>query len=221
MFKWFESEKQELYLGYGLLVLLFVQLFTISLLPINYQTIFYNIIISLIYLSLVLFIKNNIWFVYVFALIVLEWLFVLFKLHFLAQLLFVFNVCFFIFIIFHFIVRIAHSKSVSAIVILNAINAYLLLAVLSAIIIKFIHSIDLGAIDFPQSETFINGVPQVSDFQYFGLVTLSTLGYGEIVPVSPIARSVSTLITIVGQLYIAIILAMLVGKFSSRQSNTN
>lgn len=46
---------------------------------------------------------------------------------------------------------------------------------------------------------------------YFSFVTLSTLGYGDVVPVHPAARSFSTLEALTGQLYLAILVARLVG----------
>jgi len=48
-------------------------------------------------------------------------------------------------------------------------------------------------------------------FTYYSLVTLSTLGYGDITPLSPFARSLSALEAITGQLFIAITIARLVG----------
>jgi hypothetical protein len=45
---------------------------------------------------------------------------------------------------------------------------------------------------------------------YFSFVTLTTLGYGEIVPVHPLARSLATLEGIIGQLYPATLLARLI-----------
>ena len=45
---------------------------------------------------------------------------------------------------------------------------------------------------------------------YFSFVTLTTVGYGDIVPVAPAARSLAALKALVGQLYPAIILARLV-----------
>ncbi len=45
------------------------------------------------------------------------------------------------------------------------------------------------------------------DLIYFSIVTLTTVGYGDIVPVHPIARSLATMEALVGQLYPAIILA--------------
>jgi len=50
---------------------------------------------------------------------------------------------------------------------------------------------------------------------YFSLVTLTTLGYGDIVPVRPFARSLATLEAAAGILYIAITVARLVAAYQS------
>ena len=57
----------------------------------------------------------------------------------------------------------------------------------------------------------------ISDMIYYAAVTMTTLGYGDMVPTSPIAKSLSTLIAVTGQFYIAILVAMLVGKFIAQQ----
>jgi voltage-gated potassium channel len=51
----------------------------------------------------------------------------------------------------------------------------------------------------------------LSHFSYYSFVTLTTLGYGDITPLTPVARSLSLLEAITGQLYIAILIARLVG----------
>jgi hypothetical protein len=50
-------------------------------------------------------------------------------------------------------------------------------------------------------------------------VTLNTLGYGEITPTVPFAKSISILISTSGQIYIAVIIAMLVGKYAGSQKD--
>ncbi len=59
-------------------------------------------------------------------------------------------------------------------------------------------------------------------FVYFSFCTLSTVGYGDIVPVSRLARSCAMMESVTGQLYLAILVARLVGLHiaatSSRQS---
>lgn len=58
---------------------------------------------------------------------------------------------------------------------------------------------------------------QLLEFAYFSFVTLTTLGYGEITPAASFARAFVTLEAIFGQLYVAILVAALVGiHISSR-----
>jgi hypothetical protein len=49
-----------------------------------------------------------------------------------------------------------------------------------------------------------------SDLVYFSFTTLTTLGYGDIMPVHPFARSLSNIEAIIGQVYPATLLARLV-----------
>ena len=53
-------------------------------------------------------------------------------------------------------------------------------------------------------------------YNYFSYVTISTLGYGEITPVTRPARSLASMEALVGQLYIAVLIARLVAIYSSR-----
>lgn len=54
-------------------------------------------------------------------------------------------------------------------------------------------------------------------FQYFSTVTLTTVGFGDIVPVAPGARLVTGLEAILGQLYLAVVVATLVGRVAARR----
>ncbi len=54
------------------------------------------------------------------------------------------------------------------------------------------------------------------NFSYYSFVTLTTLGYGDIVPMSPVAKSISALEAVFGQLYIALLVARLVGLYISQ-----
>ena len=56
-------------------------------------------------------------------------------------------------------------------------------------------------------------------FNYFSFVTMATLGYGDIVPRHPLAQVVVALETIMGQLYLAIVVAWLVGSIAVNRSN--
>ena len=55
---------------------------------------------------------------------------------------------------------------------------------------------------------------------YFSLVTMTTIGYGDIVPLAPAARSLASIEGLLSQLYLAIIIARLVGlTIASRLQN--
>jgi hypothetical protein len=54
------------------------------------------------------------------------------------------------------------------------------------------------------------------EFVYFSLVTITTLGYGDIAPVSQEARSLATLQAVTGQFYVAVLVARFVAILSSR-----
>jgi voltage-gated potassium channel len=54
---------------------------------------------------------------------------------------------------------------------------------------------------------------------YFSFITLSTVGYGDITPVSRIARWLAALEAMTGLLYVAVLIARLVALYSSRKSD--
>ena len=58
----------------------------------------------------------------------------------------------------------------------------------------------------------------MSKMFYYTFVTYTSTGYGDITPTIPSTRSLATLISTTGQLYVAIIIAMLVGKFSGMEA---
>ncbi len=55
---------------------------------------------------------------------------------------------------------------------------------------------------------------------YFSFITLLTIGYGDMTPLTPLAQKASILIGLVGQFYLVIVTAVVVGKFIN-QNKTN
>jgi hypothetical protein len=64
-----------------------------------------------------------------------------------------------------------------------------------------------------------NSTDRQSDLIYFSLVTLSTVGYGDIVPLTGEARMVAALEGVTGVLYIAITVAILVSGYRRTSSD--
>ena len=101
--------------------------------------------------------------------------------------------------------------------ILGAIAVYLLFG------IGWAHAYHIAELLHPGSFNSTTGtMTTVSDWAYFSFTTLTTLGYGDITPVHPIARSLSIFEALTGQLYLAITIARLVAmEVVSWQAKTN
>lgn len=95
--------------------------------------------------------------------------------------------------------------------VLGAVLIYLNVAVLFAIIYNMLDSFSSGAIRLASGE-FLNGdmSSRLAQLSYFSLTTITTTGYGDIVPVHPIARSLANLESVFGALFPATFVARLV-----------
>ncbi|MFP4471360.1 MAG: potassium channel family protein [Bacteroidales bacterium] len=206
--------------NYSLLFFVLMFLYGIPLLPSGVESHAYNICLTLIFILSALNIeryKNTILTASMISLVLL-WISILFRFDILIWLSRIAGVAFFCAIVFSFIATISRSLTVNQKVILQSINGYLLLGIMYSLIIGLLVSINPNTLNFPEGD-MVSGYDagSFSSFVYFVLITISTVGYGDIVPGTPIARSLATFISISGQLYIAIIIALLVGKFAGRQ----
>lgn len=104
--------------------------------------------------------------------------------------------------------RVFRSGGISVFRIFGAIAVYLLIGILWGEIYIFIYLLAPESFYFDPSTQ--HGEPPLSELIYFSFTTLTTLGFGDIVPVHPIARSMATLEALLGQLYPAVLLARLV-----------
>ena len=59
-----------------------------------------------------------------------------------------------------------------------------------------------------------------SNLLYFSLITLATVGYGDILPVSETARTLAVIEATVGQFYIAVVVAVFVGMYATQRRDT-
>ncbi len=70
-----------------------------------------------------------------------------------------------------------------------------------------------------EADAFLNQVtsepPELADQLYFSFVTLTTLGYGDIVPINALAKLIVMLSSLSGVLYLAVFISALIGSASS------
>jgi hypothetical protein len=92
--------------------------------------------------------------------------------------------------------------------ILGAVALYLILGLTWSFAYEWLAIVDPGAFAFNVHP--VTPAERTSELLYFSFVTLTTVGYGDITAVHPLARSLAMLEALVGQLFIAITLARLV-----------
>ena len=113
--------------------------------------------------------------------------------------------------------KVALSREVSSNRLVGAVCVYLMLGSLWAVAYSMLYLLSPESFRLPEatSDAF-----SMAHWNYYSFVTLTTLGYGEIVPVSATARTLAFAEAVFGQLYIAILVAGLVGAYiSARQSS--
>jgi hypothetical protein len=100
--------------------------------------------------------------------------------------------------------------------VIGAINVYLLLAILGAFALEVIQisvgsSISGVVVNVPVKE--LTGVDQdFSTYIYFSLVSLTTVGYGDYLPVNIMSKMLAVMLSTTGILYPAVVIAKLVGS---------
>lgn len=109
------------------------------------------------------------------------------------------------------------AREVTTDVLAAAICAYLLMGVGWSNVYVVIENLIPGSFSSGALASVIPGGldsvhAQQGHFTYLSLVTLSTLGYGDITPVTQPARILAALEAIIGQLFIGVLIARLVGQ---------
>lgn len=125
-------------------------------------------------------------------------------LHYLAEL--TTNV-FIIFLVGSVVRHMMNQKNVTIYTLVNALNGYLLLGIMFISLVAFC--------DLYLPGSFNASGKSDMELVYYTLVTLTTAGYGDITPQLPLAQSLAMLIAVMGQFYVAVVVAILVGKYSS------
>lgn len=203
-----------------LLVLVFATVFLIPLFPSSYHWLLYNLAYTGIYLVATLAIERHRRLLVSMALTVIavEWLSELLDLPLLNGIAGTFNVLFFILIVGLLIAQIARSKRVSARLIVESINGYLLLGLLCGLLVTLLAEYQPGAYNLAGGGSLTPEAVEErsSELIYYAFVTMTTVGYGDLLPLTSQSRSLAVLMGMTGQLYLAVVLATLVGKYASR-----
>jgi voltage-gated potassium channel Kch len=117
----------------------------------------------------------------------------------------------------HYIVT---SHRVTANALFAAVVVYILMALLFAQLYSIIQILLPGSFSFPTHLTDFEGRIADIAFNYYSFVTIATLGYGDITPRYPLAQMLSSIEAVIGQFYVAIVVAWLVSLFVADKRET-
>lgn len=118
------------------------------------------------------------------------------------------------FIVFQFLVFILRAPRVNSEVLCAGIAGYLLLGMF------WMFAYEVMALMIPGSFAATPPIPQPLhgfDALYFSIITLTTVGYGDITPISHGARTLAMTEAMAGTLYVAVLISRLVAIYSSQK----
>ena len=109
------------------------------------------------------------------------------------------------------------QQTLTADSIFATVAAYLLLALLFTQIYLFLMTWDPASFSLPVEAVGRPVHLLQADMTYFSLVTLATVGYGDIIPATHTARMFAMFQAVVGQFYFAVVVSLFVGMYSSQR----
>jgi hypothetical protein len=110
--------------------------------------------------------------------------------------------------------HIMRQRDISRDLVVGSLCVYLLLGLSWAFAFGLLEDLRPGSFHWPAAER----VHPFFDMIYYSLVTLTTVGYGDITPLSAVARSLSMVEAVIGQFYLTVLVARLVGLRITQQA---
>lgn len=131
----------------------------------------------------------------------------------LVRMAYIFLFIYFAFITYFLFMDLMRSKKVTSSVIIGAFAGYFMIGVIAFFIFAFLNNAYPDTLNIDSV-----GEEGIQDTFYFSFITLTTIGYGDFAPTSSLGQRIAILEGLTGQFYLAIVMAILVGKFLSHDS---
>lgn len=130
------------------------------------------------------------------------------------------NTIFYTYIVVKLVRQFVKAKTVTPLVIMGTINGYLLMGLIFSIFTIVVSWFYPESYYSTIANVYLSDKVNFHTYIYYTFISMTTVGYGDIVPVSATARATAVLISVCGQFYIAILVAFLVGKFAGVHVNS-
>ena len=123
------------------------------------------------------------------------------------------------------LVRVIAHQRVTSQTVIGAVCGYLMIGYVFTYCYLVLTFLDPAAIAVNGQPLGVEGVTNIGEHMaeliYFSFISLTTVGYGDVVPVCPVARTLVVVEILTGQLYLAAFVARLVGAMSSPGSSAH
>ena len=152
--------------------------------------------------------------IFVLPLIVTTWSAYLVEIKTFSMLTRIFGAFFFAYAAINILRIIVKSEKVTKETIFAAVVAYLLIALMWAFLYMILERVSPGSFSFADKGLW----GETMRFEYLSFVTITTLGYGDITPLTDQASAMVMMEAVIGQIYLVVLVAWLVGMHVSRRS---
>ncbi len=121
--------------------------------------------------------------------------------------------------------RLAQERKVTSGLLSGAAAGYLLLGLTAGLVMSAVETIQpgsfspLNSLPEPASGANASVLMKMSDFSqinYFAFICLTTVGFGDIQPVMPVSRMLAVVTGIIGPLYLAVVMGVLIGRYTNQ-----
>lgn len=124
---------------------------------------------------------------------------------------------FYAFVSFELIRQVWKAKEVSGNIILGMMSGYICLGLLAFFAFVIIETSHPGS--FSGIPADMDKFSKSHEIMNFSFITLLTVGYGDVAPVSQWAQKMSVLTALIGQFYMVIVTGVVIGKFLQKQQD--
>ena len=128
-----------------------------------------------------------------------------------SQLVLIQNLAYFLFfavLLLHILLTLFQSSQIDLNIVFGAMNGYIIIGLMGSFLMIMVNEV------YPDAYLYNDDTPLIFyDYIYFSFVNMTTLGFGDVIPKKAPAKGLTVIHTLVGQLYLSVIVGIMVGKF--------
>jgi hypothetical protein len=127
---------------------------------------------------------------------------------------------FYVFVAFEVVKQVWNSKHINKNTMFGLVSGYISLGLLGFFLCLTIEMVSPGSFFSSHIDMYAEGAKN-EVLMYFSYITLLSVGYGDIIPISSLAQKATVLIGLAGEIYLVVITGIVIGKYLNQLSQKN